>query len=465
MTLAELRARLEAIEAERRSIHEAAGDAALTDEQQTRWEALDADETSVREEIGQAEELEARATRVAESRARWGSTQIGSRQDPFTPINGGPATTRQALVSSIIRANEHRDIDGENQRHFERLLNRHSGQAGGREWAENLLGRSRPEYEAGFAKLMMGRAELLTPEERTAMSVGSNTNGGYLLPTHLDPTLILTNSGSSNVIRSMARVVTLNNGETIWHGVTTAGVTASWDGELAEVSDDTPTLGSVSIGTNVAQAFVQGTIAAFQDISNLTSDVMTLFGDARDRLEGAAHATGLGASNQPKGIFTACNASTGVQVTSTTAATIGEVDIHALYRAVPVRWRNKARFLANPLYTLAVKRLGTAVSSSYSGDLTQPVSERWIGRPVVESDDAPTTQTTTALDNEIIFGDFSNYVIVDKPGGMSVEYIPHLFNTNANLPDGRRGYFAYWRTGADASNLAAFRMLVDKTSA
>jgi HK97 family phage major capsid protein len=465
MNLAELRARLEAIEAERRGIHEAAGEAALTDEQQARWDALDTEETSVRANVAEAEEIEARATRVAESRARWGSTQVGSRNDAFAPINGGPAATRQNLVGAIIRANEHHDIDPDNQRHFERLLNRHSATAGGRAWAEELLGRSRPEYESGFAKLMMGRAELLTPEERTAMSVGSNTNGGYLLPTHLDPTLILTNSGSSNVIRSLARVVTLNNGETVWHGVTTAGVTASWDGELAEVSDDTPTLGSVSIATNTAQAFVQGTIAAFQDISNLTSDVMTLFADARDRLEGAAHATGSGASNQPKGIFTAANASTGVQVTSTTAATIGEVDIHATYRAVPVRFRNKATWLTNPLYSLAVKRLGTAVSSSYSGDLTQAVTDRWLGRPLVESDDAPTTQTTTALDNEILFGDFSNYVIVDKPGGMSVEYIPQLFNTANNLPDGRRGYFAYWRTGADASNLAAFRMLVDKTSA
>jgi HK97 family phage major capsid protein len=210
---------------------------------------------------------------------------------------------------------------------------------------------------------------------------------------------------------------------------------------------------------------VQGSIAAFQDIANLTSDVMMLFADARDRLEGAAHATGSGSSNQPKGIFTAANASTGVQVTSTTGATIGEVDIHALYRAVPVRFRGRSTWVTNPLYSLAVKRLGTAVSSSFSGDLTQPVSDRWLGRPLVESDDAPTTQTTTALDNEIILGDFSNYVVVDKPGGMSVEYIPQLFNTANNLPDGRRGYFAYWRTGADASNLAAFRLLVDKTTA
>jgi HK97 family phage major capsid protein len=464
MTLAELRARLEAIQAERREIHEAAGDAALNDEQQARWEALDTDEATVREQIVAAEEAEARAARVAESRARWGAVNVQGRSNPFdATLNTTVQPTRQGLIDALIRSNDRRDLGGrDNEAHFERIIKRH---AGDRLWAENILGRSRPEYESGFAKLMSGRAEMLTNEERAAMSVGSNTNGGYLLPTHLDPTLILTNSGSSNVIRGLARVVTLGQGEITWHGVTTAGVTASWDGELAEVSDDTPTLGSVSIGTNVAQVFVQGSIAAFQDIANLTSDVMMLFGDARDRLEGAAHATGTG-SGQPKGIFTAANASTGVQVTSTTGATIGEVDIHALYRAVPVRWRGRGTWLTNPLYSLAVKRLGTAISSQFSGDLTQPVSERWLGHPVVESDDAPTTQTTTALDNEIIFGDIeSAYTVVDKPGGMSVEYIPHLFNVANNLPDGRRGYFAYWRTGADAVNLAALRLLVDKTTA
>ncbi|WIM97695.1 phage major capsid protein [Actinoplanes oblitus] len=481
MNLAELRARLDAINTERREIHTEAGAADLTADQQTRWDALDTEETQVREQITQAEEndAETRAARVAESRARWGATQVRTGRDPFDPGNGARAS-RQALVESVIRANEHRGIDAENERHFEALLHRYSKKVGGRAWAQQLLARSRPEYESGFCKVMLGRSELLDDaerralsavmlsqddaEERTAISVGSNTNGGYLLPTHLDPTLILTNNGASNEIRQVAKVVELKQGYTAWHGVTTAGVTASWDGELVEVSDDTPTVGSVTIPTNFAQALVQASIAAFEDISNLEQDVMMLFADARDRLEAAAFATGSG-SGQPKGIFTACAASSGVQVVSTTAATIGEVDIHAVYRALPKRFRRRGKWLTNPLYASAVKRLGTAVSSSYSGDLRDPLATVWLNHEVIESDDAPSTQTTTAKDDEIVFGDFQNYVVVDKPGGMSVEFIPHLFNTANNLPDGRRGYYAYWRTGGDVANLNAFRELVDKTSA
>jgi HK97 family phage major capsid protein len=119
----------------------------------------------------------------------------------------------------------------------------------------------------------------------------------------------------------------------------------------------------------------------------------------------------------------------------------------------------------NPVYSLAIKALGTAVSASYTTDLTQPVSDRLLGRPMVESDDAPSTQTTTANDNEIIYGDFSNFVVVDKPGGTSIEFIPQMFNTTTNLPDGRRAWFMHWRNGSDSVNDLAFRLLQDKTSA
>jgi HK97 family phage major capsid protein len=392
--------------------------------------------------------------------------EVMRRVDPFAILEtrghgmGGRELLR-ALVDSNLKAVEGRDIIGDNQAHFETIIKRH---ARSRDWALNVLARSRDEYETGFAKMMIGRPELLTEVERAALAVATNVQGGYLVPTHLDPTLILTNSGSSNVIRSLARVVTLASGEKQWNGVTSAGVTASWDGELVEVSDDSPTVGTAGVPTIMAQALVQASISAFEGISGLGSDVMMLFADARDRLEGTAHATGAGTTT-PKGIFTALAASSGVCITSTTAATIGEVDIHALYRGVPVRWRGNGTFLASPLYLTAVKRLGTAVSSAFSGDLTQPVTDRILGRPVVESDDAPTTQTTTALDSEIVFGDFSNYLVVDRPGGMSVDFIPHLFNTSNNLPDGRRAWYAYWHNGADAINLSAFRLLVDKTSA
>jgi HK97 family phage major capsid protein len=465
VTLAELRARLDAIAGELRAIDTEAGDAALTADQTERFDGLLAERAQVETGIATEERREATRSSLTATPARVERTapEVIVRQDPFAvledrSVQGRARTT--AVRDGILRSMEDRVEGGENQAHFERLLKRHGDD---HKWAENLLARSREEYASAFAKLVTGREASLTPEERAAIAVGTNTAGGYLTPTHLDPTLLLTNSGSSNVMRQYAKIVTLTEGS-IWNGVTTAGVTASWDGELVEVSDDSPAVARVSITAYKAQGFIQASVDAFDDIAGLTQDVLGLFADAKDRLEGAAHMTGNGTS-APKGLFTALNASSSLQTTSTTAATIGEVDIHALYRALPVRWRGQGTFVMNPLYALAVKRLGTAVSSSFSGDLTQPVTDRILGRPVVESDDAPTTQTTTALDNEIAFAKLDEYTIVDKPGGTSIEFIPHLFNVANNLPDGRRGWFMYWRTGGDVPNLAAARLLVDKTSA
>ena len=79
-----MRGRLDEIEAEYRSIHTAAGEDALSADQQTRWDELDAEAAEVRQNIVKAEEDEARAQRVAASRARWGSVQVAeSRTDAF----------------------------------------------------------------------------------------------------------------------------------------------------------------------------------------------------------------------------------------------------------------------------------------------------------------------------------------------------------------------------------------------
>lgn len=448
-------------------MHTRADGRALTDDEQRAWDEGQAYIEQTRKALARYDEARALADipgHAASGDGTRGAPAVHVRRDPFDAVNRRPDQSereyRAALTDGLLRANEQRIDDGDNQAHFEKLVKRHAKDT---DWASSLLARSRDVYTEAFAKMMTGREMFLDTEERVALAVGTNTQGGLLVPTHLDPTLILTNSGSSNVIRGLSRVVTLTEGTT-WYGVTTAGATASWDAELAEVSDDTPSVASVSVPVYKAQSLIQASIEAFQDISGLTSDVLMIFADARDRLEGAAHATGTG-SAQPTGIFTALDANTNVEIISTTAATIGEVDIHSVYRQVPVRWRGRGTWLTNPLYALAVKRLGTAVSSSYSGDLTQPVSERWLGRPVVESDDAPTTQTTTANDNEIVYGDFSNFLIVDKPGGTSIEFIPHLFNTANNLPDGRRGWYMHWRSGSDSINDVAFRLLQDKTSA
>ncbi|MEZ5350980.1 MAG: phage major capsid protein [Microthrixaceae bacterium] len=202
----------------------------------------------------------------------------------------------------------------------------------------------------------------LTPEERTALSTVTNANGNYLVPTHLDPTVIITNDGTSNVIRGLSRVVTLTRpGDTSWQGITSAGITASFDAQLTEVSDDSPTFGQPSIETHKAQAFAQASSRPrAEDIPGLAGELLMMFSDARDRLEGAAHATGNG-TNQPWGVFSAPT-----RRSCRIAAGIFKEDLDEVYRTRRIRHRGAGKWVMNPLWAIAVQNLGSAVSNKFT---------------------------------------------------------------------------------------------------
>jgi HK97 family phage major capsid protein len=331
-------------------------------------------------------------------------------------------------------------------------------------WSRNLLARMRPDYLEAWEKAVTGREIMLTDVERAAIAVGTNTAGGYLVPTHLDPTLILTNSGAKDVLRGMSRVVSLTGGANRWNGVTTAGSTASWDAELTEVSDDTPAVAAVQIPVFSAKSLIQASIESFEDIPGLATDVQMLLADSRTRLEAAAHMTGNG-TTAPTGIFTALDANTNVEIQLTTGSTFTRADLAGVVNALGDRWTDGSKWLMHPAMAERVAALGTALGASYSVDMTQQLNQQLLGFPIQTSFTAPNVFQTTTVDNLMVFGDFSNYVIVDKPGSTSVEFIPHLFNTSNNLPDGRRAWYMHFRNGADSVNDLAFRLLQDKTTA
>ena len=112
-----------------------------------------------------------------------------------------------------------------------------------------------------------------------------------------------------------------------------------------------------------------------------------------------------------------------------------------------------------------IRQFGTATNHSFTVDLTSEGGFRILGRPVAEASDAPDfVLTTTVVDNLLVVGDFSNFLIVDKVG-TRVRLYDNLVNTSNNLPDGRVGWYMYWRDGSDSVNDLAFRLLQDGTTA
>ena len=67
------------------------------------------------------------------------------------------------------------------------------------------------------------------------------------------------------------------------------------------------------------------------------------------------------------------------------------------------------------------------------------------------------TLNAAAADYALVFGDFTQYVIVDRIGA-TIELVPHLFGASQR-PTGQRGFYQHWRVGADALVTGAFVLL------
>lgn len=322
--------------------------------------------------------------------------------------------------------------------------------------ARLCLAASSPEYLRAWSKVAVGHGHMISPDEQRALERAmslTDGSGGYLVPFQLDPTVIITANGSRNQIRQVARQVVATGD--VWNGVSSGAVSWSWDAEATEVSDDATTFTQPTVPVHKAAGFVPISIEALQDEANVTQEVSRLLAFGRDTLEAAAFATGTG-SGQPTGIVTALTGTASV-VTSTTTDVFAAADIYKVDNALPARYRANASWLANRAVYNLVRQFDTAGGAQMWERIGADVPPQLLGRPALESEDMDGVVNATADNYLMVYGDFSAYVIADRIG-MTVEFIPHLVGAN-NRPTGQRGWYAYYRVGADSVNDGALRML------
>jgi HK97 family phage major capsid protein len=317
----------------------------------------------------------------------------------------------------------------------------------------------RAAFTAGgrIQSLLSGKVNPYTGEAR-AMSL-TDANGGYLVPFQLDPTVILTNSGVETSIHELAREVVATGD--VWNGVSSAGVSGSWDAEATEVSDDSPTLAQPSIPIHMARIFVPISIEAFEDAANVATEVGRLIADEARTMEAVAFTTGSGGS-QPTGIITALAGGSSA-VAPITPETFAAGDVFAVQNALPARHQANATWQANLSLINTLRQFETT-----NGALKFPevVDGRLLGRALHENSamDGTIDAAATETNYPLLYGDMQNFVVARRIG-LTVELIPLLFHTSNNRPSGQRGWFAHFRVGSDSVNDAAFRMLSIPTTA
>ena len=178
-----------------------------------------------------------------------------------------------------------------------------------------------------------------------------------------------------------------------------------------------------------------------------------LLADAKDRLEENAFSV-AGGSYPGTGVVTGAT----TVVTTATTLVIAVGDVYAVQQALPPRFRNApgAAWVANVAIINAFRQLDTAGGSSFWTNLGKGQPETLLGAPIYESSSMSATKSVGSL--EAIFGDFGQFIIVDRVG-VSMIYEPLVKGTGGILPAGQAGWFMFWRVGSALSTVNAFRVM------
>jgi len=334
--------------------------------------------------------------------------------------------------------------------------------------AVRVLATASPAYERAFGKIIQDPSGLsLDVSEREALSRAASLTsnaGGYAVPVIIDPTLILTSDGSANPFRRISRVVPITNGT--WKGVSTAGVTAAFAAEASAITEGSPTLAQPTVTAHRAHAQINYSFEIGQDYPGFTSDMLMLLQDAKDQLEATKHAVGAGdGSTEPFGIVTALAGGSSEINVAGSEGVFAAVDLYAMEEALGPRFRPNASFVANKAIYNKVRQFDTAGGASLWERIGAGMPSQLLGYNAYEASamDGAWDVAATANNYIAVLGDFQNYVIVDRIG-MSVETVQHVVDGNGKLT-GQRGLLAWWRTGADSVNDAAFTILDNPTTA
>ena len=327
------------------------------------------------------------------------------------------------------------------------------------EVALRFITTSSRKYKEEFATYLRTGGRVAGPEmERTASL--TTTAGGYAVPVELDTTLLLTNAGVVNPIRNVARVRQTNVNTVEF--INSAGITAAYNAEATEASDNSPVLAQPTVNIEKAFAFVPMSIEIAEDWAAIQQDMAMCFADAKNQLESLKFLKGLGhGSHEPQGLIAAGGA-TAITKTATTAV-LAVGDLFSTEIALSPRYRPNATIVGNRATFQKVRQFasnGVNIWVQLAGNSVQP---ELIGYPVLEwssYDATPTTSNSTIL----TIGDFSYFAIVDR-AGMNVEFLPHLFGGSNRYPTGQRGLYCWWRNSSQVlspvlSSQSAFQSLV-----
>lgn len=282
-----------------------------------------------------------------------------------------------------------------------------TNQPNGRANGEGKTGRATDEYKRAFWNGMRNK---MSYEVQNALSIGTDSEGGYLVPDEYERTLVEALE-EEVFFRSLATVIKTSSGDRKIPIVTSKGE-AAWIDEGEQFTESDDSFGQASIGAYKLATMIKISDELLNDsVFNIEQYISREFGRRIGAKEEEAFFIGDG-SGKPTGIFnTTGGAETGVK---TTGNSITFDDIMDLYYSLRAPYRNKAVWVLNDSTVKAIRKLKDSNGNYiWQPSVREGEPDRILNRPYRTSIYVP----EIAAGNRVIaFGDFSYYWIADRQG-------------------------------------------------
>lgn len=291
--------------------------------------------------------------------------------------------------------------------------------------AEPKTGRGSDEYAASFWNAMRNKS--LSFDITNALQIGSDSEGGYLVPDEFERTLV-EGLEEENIFRTLAKVITTASGDRKIPVVATKG-TASWIDEEGAVPESDDSFGQVSISAYKLGTMLKVSEELLNDsIFNLEAYIAKEFARRIGAKEEEAFFIGDG-NGKPTGIFHATGgAQDGITAASASAITVDE--IMDLFYALKSPYRKSATFILNDATVKAIRKLKDGNGNYiWQPSITAGTPDTILNRPVKTSAYVP---NIAAGAKTIAFGDFSYYWVADRQG-RSFKRLNELYATTGQV--------------------------------
>lgn len=271
---------------------------------------------------------------------------------------------------------------------------------------------------------------------RKALSEGTGTAGGYLVPVEYSNEITRIALENSVVRANGARVINMNRSSLKVPGLNMSsnasgslfgGIATYWAGEAASITASAPAFTQISLDAKKISAYVASSDELENDaIASIGGLLQTMFAEALAFETDAAFLTGAGTSAVPQGVI---GATATITVGRAATGSVGTSDLIGMLARFlrkggsPV-WVVNQTVLPS-LYKLKDENNNYILLPGNAGSIATGFQGTIYGVPVVVTEKSPALGTA----GDVLLADFRYYLIGDRQSITVAESMDYLFQT------------------------------------